>query len=94
MDVDVSEEDVDAVASDSAEVVDDGAPSVGSGSNPEKDTLGNTAPMPVRTAETAAGSADKIGATGSGRSGGPTGLPAVGVEVRVPTLVTAPLASR
>jgi hypothetical protein len=81
VDVSVSEDadKEDDKVSDSAEVVDDGAPSVRSGSRPERDTLGNASPMAVRAAVTTAGKAGVGGATES--------------EVRVSTLVTAPVAS-
>jgi len=79
-DVNVSEDDdKEADVSDSAEVVDDGAPSVRSGIKPERDTLGNASPIADRMAVTAAGKSSLVGAAES--------------EVKVSTLVTAPVAS-
>jgi len=79
-DVNVSEDaDKEEDVDDSAEAVDDGAPSVRSGIRPERDTLGNASPIAVKRAVTAAGKTGLVGATGS--------------EVRVSTLVTAPVAS-
>lgn len=80
---DTDEEDDDAVSSDWAEVVVDGAPSLASGSKPERDTLGNAAPSAVRPAVTGAARSSEVGGTGSG----------LGSERRVSTLVTAPVAS-
>jgi hypothetical protein len=82
--VDADEEDDDAVSSDWAEaVVVDGGPSLGSGSKPERDTLGNASPSAVRPAVTSAGRSSDVGGTGSG----------LGSERRVSTLVTEPVAS-
>jgi hypothetical protein len=90
VDVSVSEDAdkvVDEDVSDSAEVVEDGVSSTGSGSKPERDTLGK--------------GRDTLGNT-SPSEGGPAVRPAgkptaVGVatesKVKVSTLVTAPVAS-
>lgn len=80
---DADEEDDAAVSSDWADVVVDGRPSLGSGSKPERDTLGNASPSAVRPAVTSAGRSSEVGGTGSG----------LGSERRVSTLVTAPVAS-
>jgi hypothetical protein len=74
-DADSEEDDV----SDTAEDVVDGAPSVRTGSRPERDTLGNTSLRADRPAVTTAGRSSVVGAGGS--------------ELRVSTLVTAPVAS-
>jgi len=80
VDVRVSEDaDKEGEVSDSVEAVDDGAPSVRSGISPERDTVGNASPIAVKRAVTAAGKPGLVGAMGS--------------EVRVSTLVTAPVAS-
>lgn len=91
VDVSVSEDTdkVDDDVSDSAEVVDvdDVAPSVGSGSKPERDTLGNTSPSVGNTSSSA-------GKTEVRPAGKPTAVGATGgSKVKVSMLVTAPVAS-
>jgi len=75
---DADSEDVSDV-SDTAEDVVDGAPSVRTGSRPDRDTLGNTSLRADRPAVTTAGRYSVVGAAGS--------------ELRVSTLVTEPVAS-
>jgi hypothetical protein len=79
---DADSEDEDDDVSDTAEDVVDGAPSVRGGSRPERDTLGNTSLRAVRPAVTAAGTRSSVVVVG-----------AAGSELRVSTLVIAPVAS-
>jgi hypothetical protein len=91
VDVSVSEdadkEDDDDV-SDSAEDVDDGAPSVRSGIKPERDTLGNASTTELRAAGIAGGNKGAVVGAGAGAVVGATGS-----VLSVSTLVTAPVAS-